>query len=172
MIGELAEGRSFLNLFAYTGTATVYAAKGGATRTTTVDMSRTYLEWARDNLALNAIPMQRQELVHADCLQWLEEVAGKRRFDLVFLDPPSFSTSKRMTDTLDIQRDHVGLIRATTRLLEPGGLLVFSNNLRRFRLYSDDLADLEIQDISRETIPRDFARNPRIHQCWRITKPA
>ena len=172
MIGELAEGKSVLNLFAYTGTATVYAANGGAARTTTVDMSRTYLDWARDNLALNAIPMQRHELVQADCLQWLEEAAGKRQYDLIFLDPPSFSTSKRMTETLDIQRDHVGLIRATTRLLKPGGLLVFSNNLRRFRLYADDLADLDIQDISRETIPRDFARNPRIHQCWRITKPA
>jgi 23S rRNA (guanine2445-N2)-methyltransferase / 23S rRNA (guanine2069-N7)-methyltransferase len=172
MIGEAAEGRSFLNLFAYTGTATVYAARGGAAATTTVDMSRTYLDWARDNLTLNEIPLQSHELIQADCLQWLDRAAGKRRFDLIFLDPPSFSTSKRMADTLDIQRDHVGLIRATVRLLEPGGILFFSNNLRRFRLYHEALDDLDIQDISRETIPRDFARNMRIHQCWRIGKPS
>ncbi|NCC28236.1 MAG: methyltransferase domain-containing protein, partial [Gammaproteobacteria bacterium] len=170
MIGELAEGKSVLNLFAYTGTATVYAAKGGATRTTTVDMSRTYLEWARDNLALNRVIGQDQELIQADCLRWLEENAGQRSYDLIFLDPPSFSASKRMTETLDIQRDHVALIRATTRLLAPDGILIFSNNLRRFRLYSEDLADLHIEDIGPETIPRDFARNLRIHHCWRISK--
>jgi 23S rRNA (guanine2445-N2)-methyltransferase / 23S rRNA (guanine2069-N7)-methyltransferase len=172
LIGDLAPGKTFLNLFAYTGTATVYAAKGGASATTSVDMSRTYLDWARDNLGLNDIPLPGHELIQADCLQWLDEVAGRRRFDLVFLDPPSFSTSKRMTETLDIQRDHVALIRATTRLLAPGGLLIFSNNLRRFRMNHQALSDLEIQDISRETIPRDFARNMRIHQCWRIRMPS
>jgi 23S rRNA (guanine2445-N2)-methyltransferase / 23S rRNA (guanine2069-N7)-methyltransferase len=170
MIGEMARERRFLNLFAYTGTATVYAAKGGATSTTTVDMSRTYLDWAADNLALNGIPMRGQELIQADCLRWLDERAGRRRFDLILLDPPSFSTSKRMSETLDVQRDHVGLIRATLRLLAPGGVLIFSNNRRRFQIDQEALADLTLTDLSAATLPRDFARNPRIHHCWRIQR--
>ena len=96
---------------------------------------------------------------------------GQRRFDLIFLDPPSFSTSKRMQGTLDIQRDHVDIIQATMRLLEPGGRLIFSNNLRRFRLDLEALAPFEISDISAQTLPRDFARNPRIHNCWVIQHP-
>ncbi|WP_295456327.1 bifunctional 23S rRNA (guanine(2069)-N(7))-methyltransferase RlmK/23S rRNA (guanine(2445)-N(2))-methyltransferase RlmL [uncultured Thiodictyon sp.] len=168
LIGTLAAGKRFLNLFAYTGTATVYAARGGATATTTVDLSRTYLDWARRNLELNGIRGLAHELIHADCLDWLRLVEGRRRFDLIFLDPPTFSTSKRMDETLDIQRDHVALIRATMRLLEPGGTLIFSNNLRRFRMESEALPELEIIDIGRDTLPRDFARNPRIHNCWRI----
>ena len=168
LVGELAAGKRFLNLFAYTGTATVYAARGGAAATTTVDMSRTYLDWARRNLELNEIPSLGHELIHADCLEWLRQVDGRRRFDLIFLDPPSFSTSKRMDETLDIQRDHVALILTTMRLLEPGGILIFSNNLRRFRMDAEAMPELEILDISHETLPRDFARNPRIHQCWHI----
>ena len=168
LVGELAAGKRFLNLFAYTGTATVYAARGGAASTTTVDMSRTYLDWARRNLGLNGIGGIGHELIHADCLDWLMQVEGRRRFDLIFLDPPTFSTSKRMDGTLDIQRDHVDLIRATARLLEPGGVLIFSNNLRRFRMDSEALAGLEIEDIGMRTLPKDFARNPRIHNCWRI----
>ncbi|MCG6896941.1 MAG: bifunctional 23S rRNA (guanine(2069)-N(7))-methyltransferase RlmK/23S rRNA (guanine(2445)-N(2))-methyltransferase RlmL [Thiocapsa sp.] len=170
MIGGLAAGLRFLNLFAYTGTATVYAAKGDAAATTTVDMSRTYLDWARNNLAVNRIPMQRQELIQADCLEWLHQSVDKRCFDLILLDPPSFSASKRMQGTLDIQRDHVELIRNTIRLLAPGGLLIFSNNLRRFRMDLAALEDLEVLDISAETLPRDFARNPRIHSCWKIRR--
>ena len=168
LVGDLAAGKRFLNLFAYTGTATVYAARGGAASTTTLDMSRTYLDWARRNLELNGIEPLGHELIHADCLDWLRQVADRRRFDLIFLDPPTFSTSKRMEDTLDIQRDHVDLIRATARLLEPGGRLIFSNNLRRFRMDSENLPEFDIADISAETLPRDFARNPRIHNCWHI----
>jgi 23S rRNA (guanine2445-N2)-methyltransferase / 23S rRNA (guanine2069-N7)-methyltransferase len=171
IIGELAAGRRFLNLFAYTGTATVYAAKGGAASTTTVDMSRTYLDWARRNLELNGIGGMGHELIQADCLEWLAQVAGRRRFGLIFLDPPTFSSSKRMEGTLDVQRDHVELIRAASALLEPDGELVFSNNLRRFHMDHEALAGLgitDIQDISAETLPRDFVRNPRIHNCWRI----
>lgn len=172
MVGALAAGRRFLNLFAYTGTATVYAAKGGADSTTTVDMSRTYLDWARRNLELNGIGGMGHELIQADCLEWLRQVAGRRRFELIFLDPPTFSTSKRMEGTLDIQRDHVDLIRAACALLEPDGVLIFSNNLRRFRMDREALGDLDITDISAETLPRDFARNPRIHNCWRIRRGA
>jgi len=168
LIGDEARGRRFLNLFAYTGTATVYAAKGGAIATTSVDLSRTYLDWAHRNLELNGIRGRDHELIQADCLEWLHAEQGRRRFDLIFLDPPTFSASKRMTGTLDIQRDHVDLIRSTAGLLAPDGLLIFSNNLRRFRMDPDALPELAIEDISASTIPRDFARNPRIHNCWRI----
>jgi 23S rRNA (guanine2445-N2)-methyltransferase / 23S rRNA (guanine2069-N7)-methyltransferase len=170
LIGEEAAGRRFLNLFGYTGTATVYAARGDAASTTTVDMSRTYLDWARRNLDLNAIEGPDHELIQADCLDWLERAGEGRRFDLIFLDPPTFSASKRMEGTLDIQRDHVHLIRAACRLLDPDGLLIFSNNLRRFRMDAEALPGLDIVDIGPRTLPRDFARNPRIHNCWRIRR--
>ncbi len=168
LVGELAAGKRFLNLFAYTGTASVYAASGGAVSTTSVDLSNTYLDWARRNLALNGFSGPQHELIQADCLRWVEQAAGRRRFGVVFLDPPSFSTSKRMTATLDVQRDHVALIRATLRLLEPDGVLVFSNNLRRFRMELDALSDLVVENITAATLPKDFARNPHIHGCWKI----
>jgi 23S rRNA (guanine2445-N2)-methyltransferase / 23S rRNA (guanine2069-N7)-methyltransferase len=169
LIRERAAGKSFLNLFAYTGTATVYAAKGGASATTTVDMSRTYLDWARRNLELNGIRGERHELVQADCLEWLDEAVHSRwRYDLIFLDPPTFSTSKRMKATLDVQRDHVALIENCVSLLAPGGLLVFSTNHRKFRLDAEGLSELKVEDITRKTLPKDFERNPRIHYGWLI----
>ncbi len=171
LLGELAAVRRFLNLFGYTGTATVYAAKGGALSTTTVDMSLTYLEWARRNLALNGFSGSDHALVQADCAQWLGRPGG-RPYGLIFLDPPSFSASKRMRGTLDIQRDHVTLIRDALRLLEPDGTLIFSTNLRRFRIDVDALHDLSLEDVSAATLPKDFARNPRIHSCWMIRRPA
>jgi 23S rRNA (guanine2445-N2)-methyltransferase / 23S rRNA (guanine2069-N7)-methyltransferase len=171
LLGELAAGRRFLNLFGYTGTATVYAAEGGAPSTTTVDMSRTYLEWARRNLALNGFSGSGHELVQAECAQWLGRLGG-RPYGLIFLDPPSFSASKRMRGTLDIQRDHVPLIRDTLRLLEPKGTLIFSTNLRRFRIDVDALHDLSLEDVSAATLPKDFARNPRTHSCWMIRRRA
>ncbi|MCC7261019.1 MAG: bifunctional 23S rRNA (guanine(2069)-N(7))-methyltransferase RlmK/23S rRNA (guanine(2445)-N(2))-methyltransferase RlmL, partial [Candidatus Latescibacteria bacterium] len=168
MIGELAQGRRFLNLFGYTGTATVHAALGGATATTTVDLSHTYLDWARRNLALNGCE-RGHELVTADCLEWLGQARREgRRYGLIFLDPPTFSNSKRMEETLDIQRDHGELIQGAARLLEPEGVLLFSTNNRRFKLDEGALAGLVAEDLSRKTLPEDFARNPRIHQCWRI----
>jgi 23S rRNA (guanine2445-N2)-methyltransferase / 23S rRNA (guanine2069-N7)-methyltransferase len=163
---ERASGRDFLNLFAYTGTASVYAAAGGARSTTSVDLSRGYLDWARDNLALNGYAGPRHRLLQEDVLAWLRAGGDGRRYGLVFLDPPSFSSSKRMQGTLDVQRDHVELLRSAARLLAPEGELVFSTNLRRFRLDAPALAEFELQDISRATLPRDFARNPRIRQCW------
>jgi len=167
LLREMAPGRRFLNLFAYTGTATLYAAAGGARSTTTVDLSSTYLEWAQRNLTLNGFPAERHEFVRADCLEWLQR--QRRQFDLIFLDPPTFSTSKRMQETFDVQRDHVPLLRAAARLLAPGGLLVFSNNNRRFRIDLEALPELQIEEITKQTIPRDFQRNPRIHNCWKIT---
>ncbi|MGA7800692.1 MAG: bifunctional 23S rRNA (guanine(2069)-N(7))-methyltransferase RlmK/23S rRNA (guanine(2445)-N(2))-methyltransferase RlmL [Gammaproteobacteria bacterium] len=171
LVGELAAGRRFLNLFAYTGAATVHAVLGGASASTTVDMSNTYLEWARRNFDLNGISGPEHELVRADCLQWLERQAesGRRRYGLIFLDPPTYSSSKRMASTFDVQRDHVALIRQASRLLTDDGVLIFSNNFRRFRMDADALSGLRVRDISADTLPRDFARNPRIHNCWRIT---
>jgi 23S rRNA (guanine2445-N2)-methyltransferase / 23S rRNA (guanine2069-N7)-methyltransferase len=169
LIGELARDRHFLNLFGYTGTATVHAALGGALSTTTVDMSKTYLDWAQRNLELNGLKWQQYELVQADVLEWLQQ-RHKRRYGLIFLDPPTFSRSKRMDDTLDIQRDHVKLVGDTAKLLDDGGALIFSTNLRKFKLDAAALAEFEITDISKKTLPEDFKGNPRIHQCFVIKK--
>jgi 23S rRNA (guanine2445-N2)-methyltransferase / 23S rRNA (guanine2069-N7)-methyltransferase len=169
LVQEMAAGKRFLNLFAYTGSATVHALKGGAASSLTVDMSRTYLDWAQRNLALNGFQLNdRHRLLQADCLAWLEQAEGS--FDLIFLDPPSFSNSKSMTGTFDVQRDHVTLLRQAIGLLAEGGVLLFSNNLRRFKLDREALSDLEIENLSAATIPKDFARNPRIHNCWRISR--
>lgn len=168
LIGQLARGRRFLNLFAYTATATVHAALGGATATTTVDMSRTYLDWAQRNFALNGLDTSRNQLLRADVVQWLDE-PHTQRYGLIFLDPPTVSRSKRMEGALDTQRDHVAMIRNTVKLLEPDGVLIFSTNFQRFTLDREALADLNIEDITRRTIPKDFERNPKIHQCFRIT---
>jgi len=172
LIRDLANGRRFLNLFCYTGTATVYAAAGGAVATTSVDLSRTYLDWTQRNLALNGLSGRQHALVQADCRDWLAEQSrhSGQRFGLIFLDPPTFSTSKRMEGTLDIQRDHVALIRHAAALLAPDGILLFSTNYRRFKLDATVLEGLAIEEISRQTLPRDFARNPRIHRCWKITR--
>lgn len=168
LLRECARDKRFLNLFGYTGTATVHAAAGGARSTTTVDMSRTYLDWARRNLVLNGIEGKEHETIQADVLVWLEDEA-ERRYDLIFLDPPTFSTSKRMQGTLDIQRDHVALIQAAGRLLAPAGGLIFSTNFRRFRLEREALTEFAVEDLTRATIPKDFGRDPRIHQCFRLT---
>jgi 23S rRNA (guanine2445-N2)-methyltransferase / 23S rRNA (guanine2069-N7)-methyltransferase len=168
LIQKLAAGTRFLNLFAYTGTATVHALMGDAIATTTVDMSKTYLEWAKKNLLLNHFDPEEEELIQADCLTWLETATGE--YDLIFLDPPTFSNSKGMVETFDVQRDHVELLQKTLRLLAPGGTLIFSNNLRKFVMGLDAGTDLEIKNISKETIPTDFERSPRIHNCWLIKK--
>ena len=167
LIAELASGKRFLNLFAYTGTATVYAAGGGATASTTVDMSRTYLDWAKRNLALNELATPAHGFVQANCLTWLEEQrTTARRWDLMFIDPPTHSRSKRMTEDFDVQRDHAKLLNLARELLTPRGTIVFSNNYTRFKLDTNALAAFEIEDISRNTVPEDFSRNRRIHSCF------
>lgn len=177
LLGRLAAGQHLLNLFGYTGSATVHAAHGGALSTTTLDLSATYLNWARRNLALNGFTGPAHRLLQADCLEWLARARDERgRYGLIFLDPPSFSTSKRMRGTFDVQRDQVALLRQTLDLLADDGTLVFSNNLRRFRLDQAALIAavqgargrrrLVIEDISAHSIPRDFARHRGIHHCW------
>ncbi len=164
-----AHGRRFLNLFAYTGAATVYAAAGGAVASTSVDLSRTYLDWARRNLLLNGLQHGPHVFVQADCRQWLQDALGDpARYDLIFLDPPTFSNSKRMQGVLDIQRDHGALIEQCMRLLAPAGLLVFSTNAQRFQLDPDVGLRYVVSDICAATLPRDFERNPRIHRCFEL----
>lgn len=171
LIQQQARGKRFLNLFAYTGSATVHAAKGGAKQSTSVDMSNTYLTWAQQNLKLNNLAQPEHEFIQADCMAWLADEAAQtspRQYDLIFLDPPTFSNSKRMDEIFDIQRDHVQLITHALNLLAVGGTLYFSTNFRKFKLDKQALAELIIEDISAETIPEDFARNPKIHYCWKI----
>jgi 23S rRNA (guanine2445-N2)-methyltransferase / 23S rRNA (guanine2069-N7)-methyltransferase len=168
-IRGLAKGKRFLNLFCYTGAATVYAAAGGAASTTSIDMSRTYVEWARRNLAINRLS-GKHEFIQEDCLAWLaEERAG--HYDLIFLDPPTFSNSRRMDREFDVQRDHVDLIRATLKRLAPGGLLLFSTNFRKFKLDAEALQDLQVRDITKGSVPFDFSRDPKVHACFEISRP-
>jgi len=168
-IRELARGKHFLNLFAYTGTSTCYAASGGAASTTTIDLSRTYLDWARRNLELNGLAGPMHTFARADCLEWLAYDEG-RRFDLVLLDPPTFSNSKSMEREFDVQRDHVRVILAAVSRLAPGGTLVFSTNLQRFRLDEAALGEVSVEDWSAVTLPRDFARRPRIRSVFSIAR--
>lgn len=171
-IEQLAKDKDVLNLFCYTATASVHAAVGGAASTTSVDMSQTYLNWGRRNLVLNGLPENNHSFVQADCLKWLEDNQGKAQYDLIFMDPPTFSNSKRMDGVLDVQRDHVKLISLAMNLLRNGGLLIFSNNHRRFKMEHDALNQFVIEDVTAASIPFDFARNPKIHQCFKISHRA
>ncbi|HDX1193064.1 TPA: bifunctional 23S rRNA (guanine(2069)-N(7))-methyltransferase RlmK/23S rRNA (guanine(2445)-N(2))-methyltransferase RlmL [Pasteurella multocida] len=166
MLGEMAKGKDVLNLFAYTGSATVHMALGGAKSTTTVDMSNTYLNWAEQNLLLNDLEGKQHKLIQADCLQWLARC--DRQFDLIFVDPPTFSNSKRMEDSWDVQRDHIKLMTQLKRILRPNGTIVFSNNKRGFKMDVEGLEALGLSavDITAKTLPLDFERNKQIHNCW------
>ncbi|MBS3744995.1 MAG: bifunctional 23S rRNA (guanine(2069)-N(7))-methyltransferase RlmK/23S rRNA (guanine(2445)-N(2))-methyltransferase RlmL, partial [Wenzhouxiangellaceae bacterium] len=165
-LGEKAAGKNVLNLFCYTGAATVHAAVGGARSSTSVDLSRTYLDWFKRNMALNDFDDGAHRAIRADAREWLDQC--RESFDLIFLDPPSFSNSKKMDSALDIQRDHADLIDNSMRCLAPDGVLVFSTNLRRFRLDDDLVDEYRIEDRTAWSIPKDFERNRKIHQCWFI----
>ena len=174
LVGSLAAGKSFLNLFGYTGTATVHAAAGGAAQTVTVDLSQTYLDWAARNMGQNGFDGAEHSYARGDVMRWITEArrAG-RRFDLVFVDPPTFSNSKAMgRRTWDVQRDHVELLIGVTRLLADGGQAVFSCNLRSFKPDKEALAKygVTLEDITAQTIPHDFARTPRIHKCYLVRR--
>jgi len=166
-VQQLAAGGDMLNLFCYTGSATAHAGVGGARSTLSVDMSATYLDWARQNLRLNRLADKDHQLVQADCMKWLAEPA-ERMFDLIFMDPPTFSNSKRMQDVMDVQRDHVWLVRQAMKRLRQGGVLIFSNNYRRFKLDQEQLAEFDIRDITAQTLDPDFKRNAKIHCCFEI----
>jgi 23S rRNA (guanine2445-N2)-methyltransferase / 23S rRNA (guanine2069-N7)-methyltransferase len=168
---ERASGARFLNLFCYTASATVYAAAGGAVSSLSLDLSNRYLDWAQENLALNALNPRVHRLERADCREWLRQTPAET-FELIFLDPPTFSNSKRMQGVLDIQRDHLELIGQCMQRLSPGGLLVFSCNAQRFRLDEQVGRQWQVRDVSAQTLPFDFARNPRVHRCFEISAAA
>ncbi|MFJ5503635.1 bifunctional 23S rRNA (guanine(2069)-N(7))-methyltransferase RlmK/23S rRNA (guanine(2445)-N(2))-methyltransferase RlmL [Pectobacterium carotovorum] len=169
MLGEMSRGKDFLNLFAYTGTASVHAGLGGARSTTTVDMSRTYLEWAEKNLRVNGLTGRQHRLIQADCLSWLHN--ANEQFDVIFIDPPTFSNSKRMEESFDVQRDHLALMKDLKRLLRRGGTIMFSNNKRGFQMDIAGLTALGLnaKEITAQTQSQDFARNRQIHNCWLLT---
>jgi 23S rRNA (guanine2445-N2)-methyltransferase / 23S rRNA (guanine2069-N7)-methyltransferase len=165
---ELASGARFLNLFCYTGSASVYAALGGARSSLSLDLSNRYLDWAAENFRLNGLSPSQHRLERADCREWLKG-AGEQ-FDLIFLDPPTFSNSKRMQGVLDVQRDHVEMIDQCMRLLTLGGRLVFCTNAQRFRLDPAVARHYAVEETSARTLPFDFARNPRIHKSYEIVQ--
>jgi 23S rRNA (guanine2445-N2)-methyltransferase / 23S rRNA (guanine2069-N7)-methyltransferase len=166
-IGREAAGRRFLNLFCYTGVATVHAVASGARESLSIDMSRTYLDWAAANLELNGLAGPRHQLLQADAIRWLAAQPAEPSFDLIFLDPPTFSNSARMQGVLDIQRDHATLIGHCMRILAPGGVLLFSTNARYFQI-DTALSRFRVSDISAATLPFDFKDNPRIHRCYEL----
>ena len=168
MLATWAKGKSFLNLFCYTAVASVQVALAGAKRSLSVDMSNTYLDWAERNYSRNGIDLSKHRLLRADCLAWLE--SDTECFDIIFLDPPTFSNSKKMQGVLDIQRDHGQLIRQAMAKLNADGKLIFSNNFRKFKM--DELINRQFncQNITPQTLDKDFARNGRIHNVWLITK--
>lgn len=164
---KLTKGVRFLNCFCYTATASVHAALAGAL-TTNVDLSNTYLNWAQENFRLNHLDLSKHQFIQFDCLEWLKK--AQDRYDVIFLDPPSFSNSKRMTDTLDIQRDHEHLITTAMGLLNDKGILYFSTNFRSFKLSSTINSMYKVQDMTSQTIDEDFKRNTRIHHCFMLQK--
>ena len=168
LLAELVKGKRFLNLFCYTATATVQAVLAGAKSSLSIDMSNTYLDWAGRNFELNSLNTSNHELLRADCTKWLETEGEV--FDVIFLDPPTFSNSKKMDSVLDIQRDHGDMIRAAMAKLAPQGVLIFSNNFRKFKLDALTERQFNCENITPQTLDKDFERNPRIHNVWKITR--
>lgn len=170
IVRQESEGKHVLNLFAYTGSFSVYAAAGGAASTTTVDMSQTYLDWAKRNMQSNNFVGPDHQFVRADCLHWIREMGrDSQRYDIVILDPPTFSNSKKMETILDIQQDYDLMIQHIMRGMNPEGVLYFSTNFTRFKMDKASFPNLTIEDITAQTISPDF-RNQKIHFCWKITK--
>ena len=164
-VREWVKGKDVLNLFCYTGSVSVFAALGGASSVTSVDMSRTYLTWAEDNFKLNRLK-GNYAFIQADCLKWIAQ--PQRSYDFMFIDPPSFSNSKRMDDTWDVQRDHLQLLTNALSHLRDKGTIVFSTNRRGFKLEQSQLEalGLHVKDVSAASIPEDFKRHASIHKCW------
>jgi len=163
---KIAKGKKFLNLFCYTGSVSVFAALGGA-RTTSVDMSQTYLRWAQDNFSLNGIDFGDHSFVNADVLEWLRGHRGRAAYDIIFLDPPTFSNSKKMEDTFEVERDQDFLVDSCMSMLRPDGVLYFSNNKRKFKISEKILSKYSVTDITEFSIPQDF-HDKKIHCCFEI----
>jgi 23S rRNA G2069 N7-methylase RlmK/C1962 C5-methylase RlmI len=169
MVRELSDGKRFLNLFAYTGAFSVYAAAGGATETTTVDWSPTYIDWAKRNMSLNGFTSVAHRFVRSDARQFLATGAESEPYDLAVIDPPTFSNSKRSQSDWIVQEHYAELLNTTLRMMNPRGIIFFSTNFRRFKMDESRIESNEIHELSRQTVPLDF-RNRRIHRCWRIVK--
>jgi 23S rRNA (guanine2445-N2)-methyltransferase / 23S rRNA (guanine2069-N7)-methyltransferase len=169
MVREAADGKRFLNLFAYTGSFSVYAVAGGATATTTVDHSATYINWAAENFELNDIRGPQHTLNRSDIWGFLDSLTPNDRWDLAVVDPPTFSNRKGNDEPWDVQRDHGVLLKRLAGHIAPGGVVLFSTNFRRFQLDEAALTAYTTCDITRQTIPEDF-RNQRIHHCWRLIR--
>ena len=171
MVHGEANGTRFLNLFAYTGSFTVYAADADADSTVTVDLSKNYLQWAEDNLKVNNLAGPEHKFVAMDCMEYLKRcVSKKKKFDLVVVDPPTYSNSKRTDDDWDVQARHVEMLNMIAQILTPEGVVYFSTNFRRFKFHESELVGFEtVHEISKQTVPEDF-RNKRIHRCWRMGK--
>ncbi len=167
LVRLLSPGASFLNLFAYTGTATVYAAAGGASRTMSVDTSRTYLDWTGDNLLNNGFQGERHRMARQDCFEFLRE--NRERYGLILIDPPTFSNSKDRRGTFDLQRDYAALITRASETLEKGGYLIFSTHARRFILSPENISGLDALEITKLTGAPDFGRKRSGHRCWIIS---
>ena len=169
VVQQAAAGKRFLNLFAYTGSFTVYAAAGGAASTTTVDLSANYLDWAAENLRINGLAGSQHSFAREDASGYLESLGPEDLFDLAVVDPPTFSNSKRLDYDWDVQRDHIPLLNRLIDHMAPSGVIYFSTNSRRFKLDEAALGGVTIREISKQTVPEDF-RNKRIHRCWRMMK--
>lgn len=170
LVAKLAKGKRLLNLFAYTSSFSVHAALNGAVSTTSVDMSNTYTEWSRDNLIINNLSLQSNKVVREDCLKYLvEAVDRKELYDVIVIDPPTISRSKKMDQMFDVQKDYPFLINQALKLLSPLGTIIFSNNFRKFKFDLELFPDCKIEEITEKTIPIDF-HNLKIHRCWRIER--
>ncbi|KAB8027740.1 class I SAM-dependent methyltransferase [Fluviispira multicolorata] len=171
IVKKNATEKKVLNLFAYTGSVSIAAALGNAEYITTVDMSNTYLKWAEENFNLNKIPVSRHEFIRADIMSWLPTVSYRsKKYDFIFLDPPSFSNSKKMHESFDVQKDYIFLLNQCEKLLNSKGKILFSCNLRSFKIDKNIFTDkFDIEDLTKKTIPKDF-RNERIHHAWMLTK--
>jgi 23S rRNA (cytosine1962-C5)-methyltransferase len=169
MVREAADGKRFLNIFAYTGAFTVYAAAGGAAATTTIDHSTTYIDWARENLELNNFRGAEHRLVRSDIWEFLDGLSAADLWDLAVVDPPTFSNRKGTEEPWDVERDHGVVLKRLADHIAPEGVVYFSSNFRRFHLDEAALAAFTIREITRQTIPEDF-RNERIHRCWRLVR--
>lgn len=167
LIFKSAKAKKVLNLFSYTGSISVAAALGGAKNVTTIDMSKTYLNWAQENFELNGLPLVQHDFFQADIVSYLQDEI-KDQFDIIILDPPSFSNSKRMEDDFSIQNDHEWMLNKLMQYLSKDGILYFSNNFRKFKLSEDIKEKYLVKDISKETIPFDF-KDPKIHVCFKLT---
>ena len=169
MVQDEAKGKHFLNLFAYTGSFSVYAAAGGALSTTTVDWSNTYQQWARDNMELNQFDNPIHQFVRSDAMTFLQGLSETQQFELAVVDPPTFSNSKRSEDVWDVQVNHAELLNLLAGNMVSDGVVYFSTNFRKFKLDPLVEQNYEVRNISNQSVPEDF-RNRRIHQCWRLRR--